>query len=224
MKTIFNTAIKTAVVAAALAFAGASHAANFTATSNFGGTFSNPAGSASFGAGHPSVGIDVYTLSDGSSSYFAFCIEPLTSIQSGATYTATSPSISTSIQRLYETSYAGVQGNNDKQVAFQLALWELAADDGNLYAAGGLQHFAPANTKAAAADVMLQKALDTGIALQGTYHYTTFTGVSPTLVKSQTLLAVTAVPEADTWAMMAAGLGLLGLVRRRKSAATEKFA
>ena len=39
----------------------------------------------------------------------------------------------------------------------------------------------------------------------------------------QMLMSVTAVPEADTWAMLAAGLGLIGFMGRRQSRRSETF-
>jgi PEP-CTERM motif len=47
---------------------------------------------------------------------------------------------------------------------------------------------------------------------------TIFTGAKFTLTSAGQLTYVTAVPEADTWAMMLLGLGFMGFVARRKQA------
>jgi hypothetical protein len=49
------------------------------------------------------------------------------------------------------------------------------------------------------------------VTVAGPHGHTTFSGQYPHVVH------VPAVPEADTWAMMAVGLGLVGLRLRRKS-------
>ena len=52
--------------------------------------------------------------------------------------------------------------------------------------------------------------------------YTVFTGTSSSGL-SQNLISVSAVPEADTWAMMLVGLGMVGFMGRRKSEKSAKF-
>ena len=54
-------------------------------------------------------------------------------------------------------------------------------------------------------------------AIQNLYSYTSLSSVNPA---SQTLLSVSPVPEAQTWAMLVAGLGLLGFMARRRKGAS----
>ena len=61
---------------------------------------------------------------------------------------------------------------------------------------------------------MLKVATGSG-AIRNAYSYTSLISVNPS---SQTLLTVSAVPEAQTWAMLVAGLGLLGFMSRRRKA------
>ena len=232
MKTKFNTVIQAAVVAATLAFSGASHAAGYSATA-FDGTgvleFDGQSFNNTLDINSPYLGVAVYNVTGGGNSYFALCIDPETNALTNASYTAhnANGSVSNSVKQLYETSYAGIAGNVEKQASFQLALWELTHDDGDLYARNpGSKQFFTAGLDSHVDDAagMLQAAQAPGYTLLNTYNYINFTG-NLDGVPSQELLAVTAaVPEADTWAMLVAGLGVVGLVRRRKSAASEKFA
>ncbi|MFA5171856.1 MAG: PEP-CTERM sorting domain-containing protein [Sulfuriferula sp.] len=52
------------------------------------------------------------------------------------------------------------------------------------------------------------------VTVSGYHGTTTFTGAG---APSAHIVHVPAVPEADTWAMMAVGLGLVGLRLRRKA-------
>jgi hypothetical protein len=112
-------------------------------------------------------------------------------------------------------------------VSFQLALWELKADDGNLYATGGQQYFTNgADARVGDAQAMLSSASQHSV-LTNMYSYTTFSGIGANGLAAQELMGVSMaapVPEASTWAMLAIGLGLIGFVGRRKSGASEKFA
>lgn len=226
------TAIKAAVLAATLAFSGTAFAANTYNSSpvaNAGGLVVD------FGArnfnGTPFVGIPVIELTNTDNlqdKFLAFCIEPTVDLQQHTVYTATfGAAPSNAIKALYETSYASTLGNADKQVSFQLALWELKADDGNLYATGGKQYFTNgADARVGDAQAMLSSASQHSV-LSNMYSYTTFSGIGSNGLASQELMGVSMaapVPEASTWAMMALGLGLVAFVGRRKSSTTEKFA
>jgi hypothetical protein len=102
------------------------------------------------------------------------------------------------------------------RLGFALALWDLAGDDGNL--SSGLQHFTGDAFGFSMDDgemidlVATQAMLDAtvGATLHNTYKYTPFTGSTDGGITndSQAMLSVSAVPEADTWAMMVVGLGL----------------
>ncbi|MYM39852.1 PEP-CTERM sorting domain-containing protein [Duganella qianjiadongensis] len=231
MKTTFNKAMQAAVAAAALTFATASYASpevynsDFSAGANLNQSI-NATGAAFFGQdrewnGDFSIDVQVFQMVNAgkpSQQYVAYCIEPAINFN-GGDYTATYNSQpSTAVRKLFESSYASTQGNSTNQFAFQLALWELANDDANL-ATGAQKYVINAGSPAEfqAAQTMLSNALAYNLTTDH-YSYVTFSNAG-----SQTLLGVSAVPEADTWAMMAVGLGLVGLVGRRKQK-NEKFA
>lgn len=226
------TAIKAAVIAATLAFSGTAFAAdtyNSSPVNNAGGLVVDFGGH-NFN-GTPFVGIPVIELTNTANAqdqFLAFCIQPTVDLQGNTVYTATSGAMpSDAIKALYETSYASTLGNADKQVSFQLALWELKADDGNLYANSGKQYFTSgADARVGDAQSMLSSAAQHSV-LNNMYSYTTFSGLGSNGKASQELMGVSMaapVPEASTWAMLALGLGMIGFVGRRKSSATEKFA
>ena len=230
MQIKFN-AIKAAVLAVSLAFSGAA-LANETYNSNpvigSGGLVVNFGGQ-NFN-GTPFVGIPVIELTNtvnAQDSFLAFCIEPNTDLQSHTVYTGATAKLTDNVKALYETSYAGAIKDTDGQKAFQLALWELVADDGNIYDNGGSQYFiSGADSSADAAFKMLDLASKHTV-LSNMYTYTSFTGTGSNGLASQQLLGVqmaAPVPEVSTWAMLGLGLGLIGFMGRRKSGEDEKFA
>ncbi|MTW32777.1 PEP-CTERM sorting domain-containing protein [Pseudoduganella danionis] len=170
----------------------------------------------------------MFNANNATQRYVAYCIQPDVDVQPGATYTASyNFTPSADVRKLYESSFASTVGNAEKQKAFQLALWELQNDDNNLsyVDANSKQYFAAGQSPTVdMAAAMLVSASNYTLGVNH-YSYVTFEG-NANGVESQQLLGVrevTAVPEADTWAMMAVGLGLVGLVGRRKQK-NEKFA
>ena len=225
MNSKFNTAVKAVAIAAALAFSTTGHAASITGEQpgaveylNFDANF----------FGSPAVTISPWKFEIGGVQNLAFCIDQDTSAVYHINYNGVGVAPSQAIVGLYETNYKYVLNNGvysaDKAAAFQLALWELKDDQsftnptGNMFMPLTGGENAGNDALAAAAYSMLGDALNYS-GHGGTYAFTEYTAAG-----SQTLLTVSAVPEADTWAMMVVGLGMLGLVSRRKSSKSEKFA
>lgn len=232
-----KNALNTAAFAIALAFSGASHAS--TDGDAYNHQVQDPSGGLLVDLGaklinpepdfpFPAVSVSVYEMTNATDyrqTFLAYCFQPEVALGQFSTYTATynvsSAVVSNSIRALYETSYESTLGNADKQFSFQLALWELQADDGKLYS-GDQSFTVGGDERVTDAAAMLSTASQV-TTLKGTYLYTTFTGVNPDNSASQMLIGAAPVPEADTWAMLAAGLGLVGFMGRRKSRRSPKF-
>jgi hypothetical protein len=228
-------ALKTIAVAAALAFSTAGHAAIHY--SNAGHATVNAAGTTWTG---DTLDVAVYDLTGTTlgNHILAFCIEPLVEQAQGTVYTqqGTTSNLTffndpahasrdTMVKALFETQYASLTNVDPtiqkvNRVAFQLALWEIVADNANITSGNYLYNSLSNKYVSAANDMLL--GID-GYTVLGKYNYTTFNGVAGSK-GSQDLISVSAVPEADTWAMLAAGLGLIGFMGRRNTRRTEKFA
>lgn len=222
----FNTAIKAAAVAAALLFSTASHA-GLTEVSNV--DYGN--WDAKIYSHGGSTSLTTWSLTGVDA--LAFCIEPDVNANKNASYSVNgSYVVSDYVKALYETSYSDVLSAGgvysvSNAAAFQLALWE-ALDDhdfnnqsSNMYLPNVLSGDPDSDPVTVAAHLMMDKTVafvrDHKVA--STYAYTAYSAAD-----SQGMLTVSSVPEADTWAMMAVGLGLVGLIGRRKSEKSEKFA
>lgn len=164
-------------------------------------------------------------ISVNGSSFLAYCVDPFQyasgtpatyNVYSGFGATQFAGQRATDITTLYSQYFASTSGNstlvnNQNSAAFQLALWELANDDGVL-TTGGVRQTASTNSDVATlAGTMITNA-KTGIAGPTQYAFTVY--------KHQTqqdfLVSVTAVPEPETYAMLLSGLGLIGVVSRRR--------
>ncbi|MYM67553.1 PEP-CTERM sorting domain-containing protein [Pseudoduganella sp. FT55W] len=198
--------------------------------------------------------VPVYTLGNTTlgADILAFCIQPTVTQGPDTVYTQHSGVVladlfpadvgidrAARIHSLFEQNYASLSTGTDlqkiqKRVSFQIALWDLVADDGSLTNTHGLQYVNGASYAQVEYDgdlVDLDLSMAQGmltnsetVVSTNSYAYTKFTGVSGGH-ESQMLLSVSAVPEADTWAMMVVGLGLVGFMgRRRQSDESEKFA
>jgi len=155
-----------------------------------------------------------------SSSFAAYCLNPLIDLNLPGSYFINDVALD-SVARLFKV--AGFDGNNyttdgvvgnTAQAALQLAIWEVSLD--SLATADlTMGHFtltlASASTKTAA-QALLTAAQ--GLAA-GSYYPVVRTLISKEGT-SQPL--VTTVPEPSTYALIAACLGVVGMVSRRKSA------
>ncbi|MBI3229215.1 MAG: PEP-CTERM sorting domain-containing protein [Burkholderiales bacterium] len=216
-----NQVLRTTVIAAAFALTSVSaHAGvtNLTATLHGGPQFTSTGG----GFGANSVTPGIWDVSFAGKNFYAFCIEP-TLAYSGASnhYSAGAFQASDSVKRLYEGYYTTVLGSNlnnpaPKAKAFQLALWELNNDNGNLLS-GNLRFNNLSNAVVADANAMLTLAKGNSV-IHNIYNYTALTS-SGAGINSQKMLTVTPVPEPETYGMMLAGLGVLAFLARRKKQA-----
>ena len=172
-----------------------------------------------FGAGS-AISPTLWQVKYDSNTFLAFCLDPHVALSNTAnSYSSGAFAASDAVKRLYEgyyaSSIANVSTNANSAAAFQLALWELNNDNSNL-STGELRFRSLSNVVVSEANAMLVTATGTG-SIKNLYSYTSLSSVNPA---SQTLLSVSPVPEAQTWAMLVAGLGLLGFMARRRKGAS----
>ena len=172
-----------------------------------------------FGAGS-SISPTLWQVKYDSNTFLAFCLDPHVGLSNVSNnYSSGVFAASDAVKRLYEgyyaSSIANVSTSANSAAAFQLALWELNNDNSNL-STGELRFRSLSNVVVSEANAMLVTATGTGT-VKNLYSYTSLSSVNPA---SQTLLSVSPVPEAQTWAMLVAGLGLLGFMARRRKGAS----
>lgn len=182
--------------------------------------------------GKPTLSLQTWDVHTADGSVFlALCIEPKTQMEKafGDSYVGTDFTgfaNDTQIQRLYSGYYTKALASVEDSRSFQLALWELYSDKGDVLLNGttdnrGDLSFTYADTATSAgaitvrkANEMLQFALgDTDIVNKYSFTQYTLTGYQ-TVVSAAPLAAV---PEPSTYAMMGLGLALIGLTSRRRS-------
>jgi hypothetical protein len=214
MKNAFKTAIKAGVLAAALTLAQASHATSIEAAS------STPyVGDSTILGQVGYYDVQPWTVHDDNGfNFLAFCVDPATPADPFVdNYSKSLVTPLSEIRKLYESSYFQVIDggyNQGKAASFQLALWSIISPNSmNLVASGGV--FDGNNLMIQDAIDMVGAANDWNLGSgDHVYTYTLYTSANSQQVMSA---AISAVPEADTWAMLAAGLGLVGFMGRRKS-------
>lgn len=222
--TMFARAAAAATAAAVLTFASGSAlaASNLTVVDSHSAALITASGGA-FGSGS-GISPTLWQVKYDSNTFLAFCLDPHVAVSNVANnYSSSAFAASDSVKRLYEGYYSSATSDLSTKnfAAFQLALWELnndsahatAGDNANLLA-GDLKFRNLNNAVVKEANNMLSVAKGNG-QIKNLYNYTSLVSVNPA---SQTLLSVSPVPEAQTWAMMVAGLGLLGFMARRRKA------
>ena len=157
------------------------------------------------------------------SSFDAFCIDPSQYASGSASDYLFSLGLSalgnsskeTWVSNLYSNNYAGAIGNATDAAAFQLALWDLAKDDGTL-SSGSVRITDLTNsnnsTVVSRASSMITAAKSGAGSAQ--YSFSLYTSAS----KQDFVVAssVTPVPEPQTYAMLLSGICLLSFTARRR--------
>lgn len=168
-----------------------------------------------------SANITVGTTSSNGTSFLAYCIDPFQWASSTPTaYTLSSlSSLGTSqaadVTKLYSQSYASTSGNNVNSAAFQLALWELAKDDGVLTTGDVHTTSSTSSSVVAAANSMISNA-KTGAVGATNYSFNLYTSGTKQDFLVASVSSVSPVPEPNTYALMIAGLGLIGFTASRR--------
>lgn len=162
----------------------------------------------------------------GPESFTAFCLDIVTAMKLSSIYTTTTTpfqslvpaSTITNITRLFETGYSSLNlGNAADSAGFQLALWEL------MYETGPTYDLTTGNFAASSA-VALGKAQTLLAGMSGnitqSYQLTWLQSDDPKGPKnhySQNLVTVSEVPLPAGGLLLAAAMGGLAALRRKKS-------
>ena len=161
-------------------------------------------------------------------SFSAMCVDVNRDLSFGTTYTnytAMTPAAygfsSTQVglfNRLYTDYYATSHTNGVNAAAFQIAVWEITYDGNGTLNLGAntftLGSGGNATAKATAATWLSTLASQS----VGAWNFTVLDSQSVTGGQSATQDLLVAVPEPETYALLLAGLGLLGFVARHRKA------
>ncbi len=173
----------------------------------------------------------VYTPTVGSpTSFVAFCVDLFQNFSFGSAFSVTpvlaqgyySAQQFTVLDRLYTQHYAPIKNgtsNSTDSAAFQLAVWEIVRETGGVYSLSGGTFTASATPSTNASDLLAISNANTWLgnaSLGGPSGGYTLTALTSSARQDQ--MMATPVPEPETYAMLLAGLGLMGFVIRRRSA------
>ena len=179
--------------------------------------------------GHSSVGAGGFNASYDPSgpmaaaSFVAYCIDLVQSFNWNTAFTVTETDPNSlfggfkagALDRLYTQHFAAAN-TQTLSAAFQLAVWEIVTETtAATYAAldldtGSFRATAGSSTARTTADNWLQAL---GAGASGGYKLTALVGPN-----NQDQMMATPVAEPETYAMLLAGLGLMGFVARRRRA------
>ncbi len=145
-----------------------------------------------------------------STTFNAFCVDIMNTLLTPAQYTPTSlasdgvfsPTVKSNIDKLFTQHYAAVT-NATTAAEFQEALWKVVYDGSY---AGSVN---------ATVDAVANTWATTLGAATGGYNLTVWRS-SPGQTASQAEISMTAVPEPETYLLMLSGLGMAGLMTRRR--------
>lgn len=163
-------------------------------------------------------------------SFLAYCIEPAQpnapTSYGAQTYTVDSftGSQATLLQGLFSSTYGSVQ-TASQQAAFQLAVWEITRETASTLDVAlnaGSFFLRPASSSAASLQTaaslesLANSYLSAAQTYQGAPLYTLSRLTNATYQDLVVATTVNAVPEPETYAMLLAGLGIVGLMARRR--------
>lgn len=138
------------------------------------------------------------------SSYQTYAVTALADVADAVRYA--------SVSRLFGHAYAATLSNATKAAGFQLALWEVFNDDGFLNS-GSVKTTASSNASIVAEAQNLLDALPSWTDVGTIYDLQFYTNGN-----YQDYIVAVAIPEPGQYALLLAGLGLLGYWNRRRNA------
>jgi hypothetical protein len=201
-----------------------------SATITFSGTNYHDGSFASFTASGGAGGFRTYNLTTDparQNSFQSWCVDIFHSFSFPALGTAVSNGASVvfgaakaaDLGRLFTNFHSAIDSTastGTNQAAFQLAIWEIVNETAGSYSLGS-GDFRATGTGASVAASWLNQ-LNTNASLSSAFNvdiWSMLQGASGT--GPQDVAVFTPIPEPQTYAMLLAGLGLMGFVARRRS-------
>jgi len=184
-------------------------------------TFQLAGPSMSVGAGGFSA---VYTPTGGApTSFIAYCIDLVQTFTFGSPFVVTPVSAlvhfgatrASALDRLYTQQFAAVN-TNIESAAFQLAVWEIMQETTGSYTVSGGSFTAAATPGSNADDLSAIAQANDWLGALGSGAFGGYTLTALTSAARQDQLMATPISEPETYAMLLAGLGLMGLMVRRR--------
>lgn len=153
-------------------------------------------------------------------SFVAWCAELTQNFSFGVDYDYTmvtgaahfGAAKTTNLSRLF-TAAQGFVGNSDTSAAMQAGIWEIIYETGSTFDLGGGTFHGTADT---VAGQLAFDAMDLFLNNLGFYSASATIDVLENGERQDFLIGT--VPEPETWALFAAGLGVIALLRRRRKA------
>jgi hypothetical protein len=161
-----------------------------------------------------------YTYAASGQSFIAYCIEPEQSngragINRDYVVDSFGGAQAQRLQALFSTEYGHLNSYNDK-AAFQVAIWEIMRESsGTLDASAGSFRILGSDPSSTQVATLANSFLATAASYNGPALYSLTRLTNANL---QDLVTATAnpVPEPETYALLMAGLGVIGLLTRRR--------
>jgi hypothetical protein len=208
-----------AATCAALLFTGSAHAASVDLDLTGGNAFGDPNWSQSvtrvIGSTTTTLSSGMFRLTDGFEDILAFCIEPGIALdleQNFDTEAVVAPwaGVFSEIESLINTSFSSVV-DEATAAGFQMALWEITSETlGPNDLTNGTTFFKASGEALSAGQMFLDNL---GGPSTGEYQITTYVN------DGQDLVGIAPVPLPASLGFLAAAVGGLGLVKRRRKTA-----
>lgn len=165
-----------------------------------------------------------YTGTLGATPFTAYCAELLQGFVFNTNYEYTQMTAaahfgvqkSNDLSRLF-TATSGMVGNASTASAMQAAIWEVVHEVGSAYDLnGGMFKMGPSSPGDASNFTLFNSVLGNLASYNADLHVDVLHNID-----HQDIIPIPAIPEPGTWALLVGGLGVIGLLSRRRKAQND---